>query len=198
MTRDLHLPIDERAARDLRAGDVVHVSGTVFTARDVAHRRLLEAHAQGQRLPFDPAGLALYHCGPVVRPVDGGWRVLSAGPTTSARMEPLEVRFLEVFRPRLVIGKGGMGDRTLEALGHLGAAYAHFPGGAGALAARRVTRVRSVYGLEEWGMPEAVWVLDVEHFGPLLITMDSAGRDLHRDRRIEVAKNLQRIRARLG
>ncbi|MEN6368995.1 MAG: FumA C-terminus/TtdB family hydratase beta subunit [Thermotogota bacterium] len=197
MTHDLHLPIDESTARSLRVGDVVHVSGTVFTARDVAHRRLLEAHVQGQRLPFDPAGLALYHCGPVVRPVDGGWHVLSAGPTTSARMEPLEARFLEAFRPRLVIGKGGMGDQTLEALGHLGDAYAHFPGGAGAVAARRVTRARAVYGLSEWGMPEAVWVLDVDRFGPLLVTMDSVGQNLHRDRRIEVAENLERIRTRL-
>jgi fumarate hydratase subunit beta len=197
VTHDLRLPIDESTARSLRVGEVVYVSGTVFTARDVAHRRLLEAHAQGQRLPFDPAGLALYHCGPVVRPVDGGWHVLSAGPTTSARMEPLEPLFLRTFRPRLVIGKGGMGDGTQSALAQGGAAYAHFPGGAGAVAARHVTRVRAVHGLEEWGMTEAVWILDVDRFGPLLITMDSAGGNLYSDRRIEVAENLERIRTRL-
>lgn len=197
MTHDLSLPIDESTARSLRVGDVVYVSGTVFTARDVAHRRLLEAHAQGQRFPFDPAGLALYHCGPVVRPVDGGWHVLSAGPTTSARMEPFEPLFLRIFRPRLVIGKGGMGDGTQSALAQGGAAYAHFPGGAGAVAARHVTRVRAVHGLEEWGMTEAVWILDVDRFGPLLITMDSAGGNLYSDRRIEVAENLERIRTRL-
>ncbi|MGD9675679.1 MAG: FumA C-terminus/TtdB family hydratase beta subunit [Candidatus Bipolaricaulia bacterium] len=198
MTRDLHLPIDERAARDLRVGDVIQVSGTVFTARDIAHRRLLEARAQGPRLPFDPTGLALYHCGPVVRPAHGGGRILSAGPTTSARMESHEARFLEVFRPRLVIGKGGMGDRTLEALGRLGAAYAHFPGGAGALAARHITRIRLVHGLEEWGMAEAVWVLDVDRLGPLLITMDSVGGNLYHDLRKEFAENLASVQDRIG
>jgi tartrate/fumarate subfamily iron-sulfur-dependent hydro-lyase beta chain len=198
VTRDLHLPIDERAARDLRVGDIIQVSGTVFTARDIAHRRLLEARAQGLRLPFDPTGLALYHCGPVVRPADGGGRVLSAGPTTSARMESHEARFLEAFRPRLVIGKGGMGERTLEALGRLGAAYAHFPGGAGALAARHITRIRLVHGLEEWGMAEAVWVLDVDRLGPLLITMDSVGGNLYHDLRKEFAENLAAVRDRIG
>lgn len=197
MTHELHLPIEERTARSLRVGDVVYVSGTIFTARDIAHRRLLEAHAQGRRLPFDPTGLALYHCGPVVRPLDGGWQVLSAGPTTSARMEPLEPRFLEAFRPRLVIGKGGMGDGTQAALAQGGAAYAHFPGGAGAVAARHVTCVRAVHGLKEWGMPEAVWVLDVDRFGPLLITMDSVGGNVYGERRAEVARNLAAIRDRI-
>lgn len=197
MTHDLALPIDEEAARALRVGDTVYVSGTLFTARDVAHRRLLDAVSRGETLPFDAAGSAVYHCGPVARATSSGWQVVSAGPTTSLRMEPFEARFLEAFRPRLVIGKGGMGDQTAAALGRLGAAYLHFPGGAGALAARRVTRVHAVCYLEEWGMPEAVWLLDVDRFGPLLVTMDSVGHDLHRDRRIEVAENLERIRARL-
>ncbi|MDD5264361.1 MAG: FumA C-terminus/TtdB family hydratase beta subunit [Candidatus Bipolaricaulis sp.] len=197
MTHNLHLPIDEFTARSLRVGNVISVSGTVFTARDVAHRRLLEAHAEGRRLPFDPAGLALYHCGPVARPVDGGWSILSAGPTTSARMEPLEPRFLAAFHPRLVIGKGGMGDGTQAALAQGGAAYAHFPGGAGAIAARHVARVRAVHGLEEWGMTEAIWILDVDRFGPLLITMDSAGGNLYRDRRADVARNLAALRKRI-
>jgi len=197
VTHDLRLPIDESTACSLRVGDVVYVSGTVFTARDVAHRRLLEAHAQGQRLPFDATGLALYHCGPVVRPVNGGWHVLSAGPTTSARMEPFEPRFLRAFHPRLVIGKGGMGHGTQAALAQEGAAYAHFPGGAGAVAARHIVRVRAVHGLEEWGMTEAVWILDVDRFGPLLITMDSAGGDLYSDRRADVARNLEVVRGRI-
>ena len=193
MEKILTVPIGEEEARKLKAGDVVYVSGTMFTARDEAHRVLLE---RGAPLPLE--GLALFHCGPVVQKVDGGWRVVAAGPTTSARMEMFEADFLKRFKPRLIIGKGGMGKRTLAALEEVGAVYTHFTGGAGALAARAIKRVREVHFLEELGIPEAVWVLEVERFGPLVVTMDAHGRSLYEELERTVSANLARIKERLG
>ncbi|MBC7093951.1 fumarate hydratase C-terminal domain-containing protein [Candidatus Bipolaricaulota bacterium] len=188
----LTTPIAEKDARALKAGDVIYVSGTMFTARDEAHRLMLERGA-----PFPVEGLALFHCGPVVRKVDGGWEVVAAGPTTSARMELFEADFLGKFRTRVIVGKGGMGDKTLAALGEVGAVYTHFTGGAGALAAQAVRRVTGVYWLEELGIPEAIWVLEVDRFGPLVVAMDAHGRSLYKDLAAVVEKNMEKIRARI-
>ncbi|MGY4706781.1 FumA C-terminus/TtdB family hydratase beta subunit [Candidatus Bipolaricaulota sp. J31] len=192
MERVLKTPIAEEEVRALSAGDVIYVSGTLFTARDEAHKVLLERGA-----PFPLEGLALFHCGPVVRKRDGGWEVIAAGPTTSMRMESLEPEFLSKFKPRVIIGKGGMGEGTLQALGEVGAVYCHFTGGAGALAAQRVVRVREVHLLEELGIPEAVWVFEVERFGPLVVAMDTHGRSLYAEVGAVVQDNLKRIRARM-
>ncbi len=197
MKRDLTLPIDESTARELRVGDILHLTGKLFTARDETHHRMLEAHEKGDTLPFDPAQMALFHCGPVVRKSGDGWEVIAAGPTTSVRMELFEDRFLRTFRPRIVIGKGGMGDRTQSALEEVGAVYAHYTGGAGALAAGRIERVEAVHWLEELGMPEAAWIFDVRDFGPLLVTMDSAGGNLYRQLEPTIADNMKAILARI-
>jgi fumarate hydratase subunit beta len=197
MKRELTLPIDETTARELRVGDILYLTGKLFTARDEAHRRMLEAHENGEPLPFDPSEMALFHCGPLVRKSNGGWKAVAAGPTTSARMEMFEDRFLEAFAPRLIVGKGGMGDETQKALERIGAAYAQSTGGAGALAARRIERVEAVHWLEELGMPEAVWIFAVRDFGPLLVTMDSAGGNLYRDLEPTIAENLKAILARI-
>ena len=192
MEKVLTTPISEEEVRGLSAGDVIYVSGLLFAARDEAHKLLLERGA-----PFPLEGLALFHCGPVVQKVGEGWRVVAAGPTTSARMEIFEAEFLEKFRPRVIVGKGGMGERTLKALSQVGAVYTHFTGGAGALAAQAIRRVKEVHFLEELGIPEAVWVFEVERFGPLVVAMDAHGRSLYQDLAVEVEKNMQRIRARI-
>ena len=197
MEKRLTLPIDEVQARELRVEDIVFLTGSVFTARDEAHRTMLEVHDSSERLPFEPGEMALFHCGPIVRKSGAGWEVIAAGPTTSARMEPFEDRFLEAFAPRIVIGKGGMGDRTQTALKKVGAAYAHYTGGAGALAARRIERVDGVHWLNELGMPEAAWIFAVREFGPLLVTMDSAGGNLYRKLRPKIANNVQSILTRI-
>jgi fumarate hydratase subunit beta len=197
MERDLSLPIDEETARELRVGDVLFVTGRLFTARDGAHQLMLERHENGEPLPFTPSGMALFHCGPLVRKTEHGWDVVAAGPTTSARMEAFEDRFLAVFSPRVVIGKGGMGEKTQAALRRLGAVYAHYPGGVGTLAARRITKVAGVHWLNELGMPEAVWILDVQRFGPLLVTMDSAGGNFYRELDDTIAENMRAILARI-
>ena len=112
-------------------------------------------------------------------------------------MELFEDRFLETFSPRIVIGKGGMGDRTQASLERIGAVYAHYTGGAGALAARKITGVPAVYWLEELGMPEAVWIFEVERFGPLLVTMDSHGGNLYKQLEPAIAENMEKILARI-
>jgi fumarate hydratase subunit beta len=200
MTREpkrLTLPVSEAQARGLRVGDVVLLTGRVFTARDAAHRAMLGAHDGGERLPFEPREMALFHCGPIVRKAGAGWVVIAAGPTTSARMEPYEDRLLDAFGPRIVIGKGGMGDRTQAALEKVGAVYAHYTGGAGALAAKRIERVDGAHWLDELGMPEAVWILAVREFGPLLVTMDSAGGNLYKALEPTITENMKAVAARI-
>ena len=195
--RTIALPDDLDAVATLRAGDRFYLTGRVFTARDAAHRLLLARHEHGEPLPFVPSRMGLYHCGPLVRRDAAGWHVLSAGPTTSMRMEPDEPRLLAAFRPRIVIGKGGMGSGTAAALARIGGVYAHFTGGAGALAARSIDRVEGVFFLEELGMAEAVWILHVTRFGPLLVTIDPAGGNLYRGIEEENATRMKKIMQRI-
>lgn len=197
MKRDLTLPIDGAAVRELRVGDILFLTGTIFTARDEAHLLMLKMQESGEDIPFDPSQMALFHCGPVVSKQDGGWKVVAAGPTTSIRMELFEDKVLETFRPPIIIGKGGMGDRTQAALESVGAVYTHYTGGAGALAARRIESVEGVEWLDKLGMPEAVWFFKVRDFGPLLVTMDSAGGNLYKDLEPTIAENVKSIMARI-
>ncbi len=173
---ELKLPVSEEDVRKLRAGDVVYLTGTIVTARDEAHKKILEEGA-----PIDLRGLAIYHCGPVVEKTEEGWKVIAAGPTTSARMNDLQAAVLEKTGARLVIGKGGMKDELLKDFSRLGAAYLSFTGGAALLAAKAIKRVKAVYWLDELGIPEAMWVFEVERFGPLIVAMDSHGRSLYKD-----------------
>jgi fumarate hydratase subunit beta len=192
---ELETPLSHEAVRRLRVGDVVYLSGLVFTARDAAHRRIVELLRAGGRLPFEARGLAVYHCGPVVRRRDEGWEVVAAGPTTSMRMEPLEADFIRLTGVRMVIGKGGMGEGTRRALMEHGAVYAVFTGGAAVLAAEAVERVEAVYWLEELGAPEAVWLLRVRRLGPLVVAMDSHGGDLYAERMAAVRRRLSELLA---
>jgi len=187
----LTTPISEEDVRKLKVGDVIYLSGTVVSCRDLGHKRALEYLKRGKKLPLDLTGLALYHVGPIAKRERGKWVIVSAGPTTSARMEAYEAELIERTGLRLIIGKGGMGAKTTEACKRFGAAYAIFPGGAGALAARFIEKVEKV----EWmdlGMPEAMWILKVRNFGPLMIAIDSHGRNFYKDRRQVVRENLSK------
>ena len=176
---EITLPVSEEKIRELRVGDILYITGTVVTARDEAHKKVLEAIEGGETLPVGLEGLALYHCGPVVQKREGEWVVIAAGPTTSARMEGVEAEFIEKTHVRIVIGKGGMGQRTAEAAKEYGAVYTVFTGGAAVLAADAIKRVTGVYWLEELGIPEAMWVFDVENFGPLVVTIDPTGKNFY-------------------
>lgn len=176
----LKTPISETQIRSLRVNDTMYLSGTVVTARDQAHRRALELAHKNIQLPIDLEGLAVFHCGPVVRKENDKWVIVSAGPTTSTRMEPVESEFIRRFKPRVIIGKGGMGNETSVAMAQFGAVYAAFTGGAAVLAANAVKQVVDVVWLD-LGIPEAMWVLEVEEFGPTIVAIDSLGSNLFGD-----------------
>ena len=170
----LQAPISEEQIRQLHVGDVVLVSGRMFTGRDAVHAHLIKHEP-----PVDLRGAVLYHCGPVVARDGDGWKVTAAGPTTSIREEPYQGDILRRYGVRAVIGKGGMGDRTLAALAETGAVYLNAVGGAAQFYARCIERVDGV-SLMEFGSPEAMWHLQVRDF-PAIVTMDAHGRSLHRD-----------------
>ena len=149
-----------------------------MTGRDAAHKFLVEEECPA-RIRELLKGTFIYHCGPVVSQADGKWSVVAAGPTTSIREEPYQATVIEQYGLAGAIGKGGMGPRTLAGLGKTGTVYLHAVGGVATLLAERMTEVVEVHMLEEFGTPEAFWVLEVEDF-PALVTMDSHGNSLHK------------------
>jgi fumarate hydratase subunit beta len=191
-------PISEEDARKLKVGDVVYISGEhVYTARDEAHERALHMFEKGEKPPVDFEGSVIYHVGPVAWQKDGKWKIVSAGPTTSIRMELFEDEFLRKYKARILVGKGGMGKKTLAALKEVGAVYCSYTGGCGALAAKGLKEVRE-YLWDDLGMPEALWVITAEEFGPLLVTMDSHGNSMHEEMDRLVAERKSEVYARIG
>ncbi len=174
----IELPVTEERIRELRVGDEVFVSGRLVTARDAAHRYLVRN--LDERVKALVEGRFIYHCGPVVAqdPGTGAWRFVAAGPTTSMREEPWQADVIARYGVRGIIGKGGMGPRTLAALRQYGAVYLHAVGGLAVTLARRVTRVHGVHMLDELGVTEAIWDVEVERF-PAVVTMDAHGESLH-------------------
>lgn len=194
MEHHLKTPVPEEEIRNLRAGDLIYVTGTVITARDEAHLKALELHEKGEAPPVEFKGNGVFHCGPIMQKDDGGeWRVVAAGPTTSARMEIFQDEFIKVYRPSVIIGKGGMGERTAKACQVYGCVYGAFTGGAALLAARGIKKVRDVFWLEELGMPECLWVYAVEDFGPMIVTIDTHGRNLTADVGAKVAERRDQL-----
>jgi tartrate/fumarate subfamily iron-sulfur-dependent hydro-lyase beta chain len=186
-------PISEKDIRKLKVNDVLYLSGTIVTARDAAHKKTLELFKQGKPLPINLRGLAVFHCGPIVKKEDDKWIVVAAGPTTSTRMDQFEDEFIKNFKVRVVIGKGGMGKKTTDAMQKYGAVYGAFTGGAGALAVKNIKSVKTVKWLQDLGMPEALWVFEVEEFGPLMIAIDSHGNNLLEEVKKKVEKNRTKI-----
>ena len=176
---DLKLPVGEKVVRALKAGDAVSISGRIYTGRDKFHKHV----ADGGQLPVDFRDGALYHCGPVV--VRAGvtpsgepeYAVRAAGPTTSVRENPYEPEFIEKSGVRLIIGKGGMDERTLAAMKRCGCVYIQAVGGAGALYANSIAKVAGVSMLDEFGAAEAVWHFDVVDFRGV-VAMDARGVSL--------------------
>ncbi|UCD57896.1 MAG: fumarate hydratase C-terminal domain-containing protein [Candidatus Hydrogenedentota bacterium] len=174
----LKTPLTEADARALRVGDTVKLSGSIFTARDRAHKYLIE-EATPETLEFSLTGAALYHCGPLVRRKNDAFELVVAGPTTSSRMNPYEPDVIARYGIRSIIGKGGMDERTLEALKKHGCVYFSAVSGAAVVLARYVTAILNVYKLEEFGMPECFWEFNVSEF-PTIVTMDTRGESIHR------------------
>jgi fumarate hydratase class I len=188
----LTMPISAEEIRDLKVGDTVYLNGIMLTGRDAVHKWLIDTFIEKNREPegkdqevYDVIkpmldGGIIYHCGPVVSGLDtGDYKFVAAGPTTSIREEPYQGRVMEHFKMRGVIGKGGMGPNTLKACQEIPAVYFHAIGGAASLIAQSVKKVLSVHKME-FGVPEAIWVLEVEDF-PVVVTMDSHGGSIHDD-----------------
>lgn len=190
-------PISEQDIRKLNVNDVLYVTGTIVTARDQAHGRALEFFKQGKALPLNLEGLAVFHCGPVVSKEGDKWIAVAAGPTTSTRMDIFEDEFIKNFKVRVVIGKGGMGKKTTDAMAKYGAVYGAFTGGAAILAARAIKNVKGVEWLD-LGTPEALWIFEVEDFGPLAVAIDSHGNNIFTDVQKKVEENKQKIYQKLG
>ena len=191
-------PISEEDARKLKVGDLVYVTGEhVYTARDEAHERALHMYEKGEKPPVDFEGSVIYHVGPLAWQKDGKWKVVSAGPTTSIRMELFEDDFLRKYKARILVGKGGMGAKTLAALKEVGAVYCSYTGGCGALAAKGLKEVRA-YEWQALGMPAALWVITAEEFGPLLVSMDSHGISMHDEMDKRVAERKAEVYAKIG
>ena len=187
---EIKLPISADEIRKLRAGDEVSISGVMITARDAAHKYMVETDApEVQEVLRDSM---IYHCGPVVKKEGDTYSFVAAGPTTSIREEPYEATVIEKYGVRGVIGKGGMLDRTLEACSKFGCVYFSAVGGLATTLARSVVEVLDVHKLEEFGVPEAMWVIRVENF-PVVVTMDSHGKSIHDDVAKQSRENYERL-----
>ncbi len=181
----LKTPLKEGDVRELKAGDPVLVSGTIYTARDLVHKLLFEKMPDELKIPLN--GSIIYHCGPIIK----NNRIISAGPTTSIREEPYEAELIRHYGIGAIIGKGGMGEKTMRALIENGAVYLAATGGAGALLADSIKEIKSVR-FEEFGVPEAMYELIVRDF-PAIVAMDSHGRSLYDEILEESRRNMEKL-----
>jgi fumarate hydratase subunit beta/L(+)-tartrate dehydratase beta subunit len=178
-THTLSLPVGDTQVNGLEIGDTVFLSGTVYTARDMAHLEIKTLLAAGRPLPVDVTGKAIFHAGPVVRRAGDHWEMIVVGPTTSIRMEP-HAEMVGRLGVKLIIGKGGLGQDSRAAFQKYKQAYLQAAPGCAVLLATGVKSVVGVHWLEN-GMPEAMWTLDVERFGPFIVTMDAKGNSRYED-----------------
>lgn len=202
--KNLSLPIPDKEIRLLKCGDPVTLSGTLITGRDTVHKWMIETFIKKTRQPdgddlkvyeaIKPLldGGALYHCGPVVAGLDtGNYRFVAAGPTTSTREEPYQGDIMRHFNLKVVIGKGGMGLKTLTACHEVPGVYLHAIGGAASLIAQSVQKVVGVHKLD-FGVPEAIWIIEVKDF-PVFVTMDAHNHSLHADVEVRSKVTLERL-----
>lgn len=180
----LTTPISAADLEDIKAGDIIYLTGHITTCRDVAHRRLVE---YGRKLPVDVRDGAILHAGPIVRKVDGSddrYEMVSVGPTTSMRMEKFEYEFVKETGVRLIVGKGGMGPNTERACQEFKALHLVFPAGNAVLAATEVEEIESA-NWTELGMPETLWTCRVKEFGPLIVSIDTHGNNWFEQKKVE-------------
>lgn len=194
MKKPIHLttPLSAETVRKLKVNDVVTLTGTIYTARDMAHLKLKDLKGSGKPLPEGFEGSVIFHAGPVVKKTDHRFSLLTIGPTTSIRMEP-HSDFLGQLGVKAIVGKGGMGKASLRAFKKYGIVYLLAAPGCGVLHAEAVKDVKKVHWLEEFGMPEAIWVLEVSDWGPLTVGMDSHGSSIFQTIEEEGLKKLDTL-----
>ena len=179
-TIDLRTPLSSENVLSLRAGDFVSISGSLITGRDKIHKYLAEHRPGKKDIPFELSGAILYHCGPLIRKTEAGYKIISAGPTTSMRVEMYEASVIKEYNLKGIIGKGGMGEKTLSALKENACVYFQAIGGAAVYLAERIKKLLGVWKLDEFGPAEAMWHLETEGF-PAIVTMDAHGNNIHKD-----------------
>lgn len=174
-------PVSTEDLKDIKVGDIVYLDGSMTTCRDVAHRRLVEG---GRELPVDVRDAAIFHAGPIIRPLENDkFEMVSVGPTTSMRMEKFEYEFTEQTGVRVIVGKGGMGPNTERACKEFGAIHCVFPAGCAVVAATEVQYIAE-HHWDELGMPETLWCCKVKEFGPLIVSIDANGRNLFEEQKV--------------
>ena len=177
----LTTPISAEDLKGIKIGDIVYLNGSMTTCRDVAHRRLVE---EGRELPVDVRNNAIFHAGPIIRPLENDkFEMVSVGPTTSMRMEKFEYEFVKETGVRVIIGKGGMKENTERACKEFGAIHCVFPAGCAVVAATEVERIAE-HHWDELGMPETLWCNKVKEFGPLIVSIDAEGRNLFEENKV--------------
>jgi fumarate hydratase class I len=186
----LKTPLKKENISKLRVGDKVLLNGTIFTARDMAHKFLFENQPNEFKEKLKDS--IIYHCGPIVKKENNNWKIIAAGPTTSIREEPYEDKVIKDYNIKAIIGKGGMGEKTLKAMKEQGCIYLHATGGAAVLIADSIVKVKNVYKLEEFGIPEAIWELEITNF-PAIVTMDANGNSLHKEISTLSEKNYKKL-----
>lgn len=190
---ELNIPFNEEEMRNLKAGDVVYVTGDILTVRDMAYGRVIDALDNKTELPFDLNGKAIWHAGPITRQKeDGTWEPVCVGSTTSSRFTATAAELIERAGVRMVIGKGFMGQATAEALQKSGAVYVVTTGGAAAYYADKITAVKEVNWID-LGMPSAVWTFSAERLGPLTVALDSHGNSIFDGLTAAVDKNIEQL-----
>jgi L(+)-tartrate dehydratase beta subunit len=187
----LTTPIKSEDLEGIKIGDIIYLTGHIVTCRDVAHRRLIEGKRE---LPVNIRGGAIFHAGPIVRPLENDkYEMVSIGPTTSMRMEKFEKEFVEETGVKLLVGKGGMGKNTEAACREQKALHVVFPAGCAVLAATEVEEIEE-YHWKDLGMPETLWVCRVKEFGPLIVSIDTEGNNLFENNKIEFNKKKEKAR----
>ncbi|MCL1960073.1 MAG: L(+)-tartrate dehydratase subunit beta [Spirochaetes bacterium] len=174
MKKILNLPLYDNDVSGLKAGDIVYLSGLLITGRDEVYRRVTE---EKMALPVDIKGMANYHAGPIVRKKDNEWELVSIGPTSSIRLEKWTEDFIEKTGIKVMIGKGGMGEKTVSACRKYKVIHCIYPGGCAVLGASQIERIENVYW-RELGMAECLWVMKTCEFGPLIVSIDAYGNSL--------------------
>lgn len=194
MSKTVHLtfPIPEEQILDLEIGDVVYLTGTIHTVRDMGHARALEMLDRGEDLPFDLPNSAIWHAAPIVKQDETGkWHILSAGSTTSSRFTPLGSEMLKRLGMRCTIGKGTMYQKAIDTMKEVGSVYLNTTGGCAAMYAQQVEEVETVHWLD-LGLPEAIWVMRVKEFGPLIVGIDAHGNSLYEEMKATMNQNMLR------
>lgn len=175
-------PVSAEDLKDIHIGDIIYLDGSLTTCRDVAHRRVVE---EGREIPVDVRNNAILHAGPIIRPLENDrFEMVSVGPTTSMRMEKFEYEFVKTTGVRVIVGKGGMKENTANACRDFGAIHCVIPAGNAVVAAVCVEEIVKA----EWrdlGMPETLWNCRVKEFGPLIVSIDSEGRNFFEEKKVE-------------